>query len=53
MIDVQVEAMQRKANAFKAEKIEPHRKILADAIMKGKEGEDKARAVEKGSNNRV
>ena len=27
MIDVQVEAMQRKANAFKAEKIEPHRKI--------------------------
>ena len=47
MIDVQVEAMQRKANAFKAEKIEPHRKILADAIMKGKEARDKARAIEK------
>ena len=46
-IDIQVEAMQRKASAFKVEKIEPHRKILAEAIMKGKEARDNARAIEK------
>ena len=46
-VDIEIEALQRKANTIKMEEIEPHRKVLAEAIMQGKAARAQALAKEK------
>lgn len=52
-VDNEIEILERKMNVIKTEEIEPHRKVLANAIMQGKEAREEARRVEAELNEKI